>query len=285
MHAVANPIVAFYLVHRNAQEPGCSQVKSDVLTRVTCSETSPNHEPDTAWRVTFDPKSTLRNLIFLADFGSDPKCTIVLGGPNVGPLHCTLYAQLNSGQNMISIEDCSKSGTAFADADDIRAGTQVKLRQTRLCARGFRTIDIGPYKFSIQPPLLEAEIAEARNWFLDHEPELVTRPMLKAQLEGGSPNFEEVRQVGEGGNGKAFQFVEKRTGLLFAVKKQLECSDKNAEREVKLMKRLQSVGEPSDPSDFADNDSRPWHNTSTAGLSSRLPPSSGGPICHSIKGT
>jgi len=168
---------------------------------------------------------------------------------------------------MMVITDFSEAGTFFTDDDSVRQGKQIQVKQKHLCAEGLRTVNIGSYKFRIELPRLEAEKAEARRWFFEHEPEPVTEAMLRAQLGPNPTKIQETRQIGQGGDGKVYRIVEKNTGLLFALKKLPECANKLAEREVKLMKRvkdLQSVRSSPHCPALAYHHSRFLRNTSTA---------------------
>lgn len=242
MVTMAEPVVSFYLIHTNAGRSDCPQAKSDTLNRVSLDGTSLKNDAESrSWRVTFDRSSTTQTLTCLVVFGSHPKCTIVLNGSNISPVHCIIYAQLNSGHKMMVIEDRSESGTSFFDGSSARAGIQIRILQDRLYAEDLRTIDVGSYQFRIEIPVLEAEKMELGRWFFEHEPQPASEPMLRAQLKGKRPEFQDLGQVGQGGNGKIYRFVEKRTGLLFAVKKQPEYLNNNAQRESMWMKTLQSV--------------------------------------------
>lgn len=248
MDAPAQPVVAFYLFHQNARDPRCSPLKSGTLTRVSIDGNMTNKDPeDLPWRITFDSNSTVGKPPCLVTFGSDPSCTIVLSGANIGPHHCRIYAQLNSGSNMMVIEDASEFGTSFVYDNGTPLGSKFQLKHNHSSAAGLKSISIGPYNFCVELPRLEIENANARRWFFEHEPILVTESILKAQLGRSSPKFEETCQIGQGGAGKIYRLVEKKTGLLFAVKKLPECSTRLAEREVmwtKRIRKLQSVRPP-----------------------------------------
>ncbi len=81
MDIPAGLVVAFYLVHSNARDPGCLPLKSDVLTRASVDGTTTPMDPESSsWRVTFDRNSTLAKPPCLISFVSDPRCTINLKG-------------------------------------------------------------------------------------------------------------------------------------------------------------------------------------------------------------
>lgn len=284
MDTMTEPVVPFYLIHSNAGSLDCPPAKSDTLNRVSLDGALLNNDADRrSWRVTFDRSSTTQKPTRLVVFGSHPKCTIVLSGPNISLVHCIIYAQLNSGHKMMVIEDRSESGTSFFDNGSAQAGIQIRILQDRLYAEGLRTIDIGPYKFRIEDPVLEAEKLEFSRWFFEHEPQPVSEPMLRAQLMGKRPDFQDLGQVGEGGNGKIYRFVEKRTGLLFAVKKQPEYLNNNAQRESMWMKQLQSVRLVPNCGALADNHSHSLRSTFTIGLLRTTQSSNGGRTCHSTE--
>jgi len=250
MDVLAQPVVAFYLFHQNARDPRCSPLKSGTLTRVSIDGNMTNKDPeDLPWRITFDSNSTVGKPPRLVTFGSDPRCTIVLKGANVSPFHCKIWAQLNSGPNMMVIEDASDFGTTFVDDNGIphQLGRRLHLKPNRLFAAGLKTVSIGPYNLRMELPRQEVEKAVARRWFLEHEPVLVTESMVKAQLGRSSIELKQTYQIGQGGAGKIYRVVEKNTGLLFAVKKIPECSSRLAAREVRWGERitnLQSVRPP-----------------------------------------
>lgn len=248
MDLPAQPVVAFYLFHQNARDPRCSPIKSDALTKASIDgSTTTKVLENLPWRVTFDRNSKVGNPPCLVSFGSDPRCTIVLNGANISPFHCKIWAQLNSGPNMMVIEDASDVGTSLVDDNDISLEGKLQLKRNRLSAAGLKSVSIGPYNFRVELPRLEVEKADALQWFSEHEPILVTESMLKAQLGRSATEFEETCQIGQGGAGKIYRVVEKNTGLLFAFKKLPECTTRLAEREVmwmERMKKLQSVRQP-----------------------------------------
>lgn len=270
MDSTTEPIVAFYIIHDTSRGLECPPVKSYVHCKASIDWTPAPTEPNApSWKNTFETSWTVQKPARLITFGNDSRCTMILGGADVSPLHCKIYAQLNSGPSMLVIEDCSVSGTLFIDDTTVREGIPKRLNQDRQSTESLRTIIIGGYKFRIVRPWLEAEKAKVRRWFVEHEPDPVTEAMLALQLRKKPAVYNGNGQIGQGGAGKVYRFVEKNTGLLFAVNILVECTNKLAEREVRWMehmKSFQSVSSSLYQFAYAYHHSHSLRNTTTAEL-------------------
>lgn len=63
-------------------------------------------------RITLNPHAKVENPECLLVFGSDPKrCNVILGADGIDPVHCRVWAQLNSGPNVLVLDNHSAIGT------------------------------------------------------------------------------------------------------------------------------------------------------------------------------
>ena len=79
---------------------------------------------------------------------------------------------------------------------------------------------IGPYRFGIHWPQNNAESAELDNWFRDHEPVPVTKAMMERHIGHIKPELTPIETIGHGSYGTVMKCMEKRCGLLVAIKEQ-----------------------------------------------------------------
>ena len=222
-------------------EPGAGSQNSTMALKIRCGQDVPLDEP-----------------VLLLSIGSDPNlCGLVLDRRHANPLHCQIYAQLNSGFDVWIIEDMSTIGTFHRRLKDRKdreniddteeLHTEELVRKDYKAVQGLRYLRIGPYEFHCRLSKDTKEIAERERWFRRHEPLPVTSRMLVTQLAGRQLEVQERKTIGEGGFGEVFQSMEMNTGLLVAVKKQKVGSDrgvKNVRREIRSMEDLQHVSFP-----------------------------------------
>ena len=194
----------------------------------------------------------------LLSIGSDPiQCGLLLERRYADPVHCQIYAQLNSGFDVWIIEDDSANGTLYRrrkdgkDCQNIDQAEELEteelIRKDRKAVQGLRYIRIGPYEFDCLPSEINKEIADRERWFRRHEPLPVTSQMYLTQLAGRKPEIQDENIIGEGGFGEVFKSMEMRTGLLVAVKKQKVGNDRgvgNVLREIRSMENLDHVSIP-----------------------------------------
>ena len=122
-----------------------------------------------ALRVTFNRNVSLGRPKHLLTFGSDHhRCNVVLKASEASPVHCKVYAQLNSGPNLWVIEDNSAHGTGYYDDESSRAQTFKTLVRRRAAANGLHHIKIGHNIFDFHLPSDEHEKFQRKRWFDSH---------------------------------------------------------------------------------------------------------------------
>lgn len=215
----AQGITAFYLtIHDN-----CSpQPKFDFhdLQHVMFTPLGREKEEE-ALKVDFDALCTLDQPQLLITFGSDPSCNVQLLPQYAERFHCKVYAQLNSGSNILLLKDTSTNGTGTIYVDDKSkiSGTNKIIRSRCRAIHGLHYIEIGPYKFRCFPPSERLDIDDRKAWFKRHEPLLVTGTMLRSQLgKRIKPKYTFQEKLGAGGQGTVDKVMERTTGLMVAVK-------------------------------------------------------------------
>ena len=211
-----------------------------------------------ALKITCAQDVTLDEPVPVLSIGSDPnRCDLLLDRRHTDPLHCRIYAQLNSGFDVWIIEDNSSTGTRYRrlknekDRDNIddteELHTEELVRKDRKAVEGLRYLRIGLYEFHCRLSKDKKEIVERERWFRRHEPLPVTSRILITQLAGKRIDVQERKAIGEGGFGEVFKSMEMNTGLLVAVKKQKVGSDrglKNIRREIRSIEDLHHVSFP-----------------------------------------
>lgn len=237
----SEPVVAFYLT-QETDLPIKFQGEHQLVTIKTFSPSGrPVEKP--ALRVTFSHDQSLAEPVGLLGFGSDLRCHVLLPGDIANPVHCRVYAQLNSGPLAYLVDDSSAQGTQLDD-DNTRDELSKLVQGRRQAAQGLRALIIGPYRFQVRPPDSDAEVRRRRDWFSLNKPIPVTLPMLARQLGGVQWNWLRREHVGEGGNAKVYKHMETSTALLIAIKVE-ETKDSQHKalvlKEVNLMKTLRHV--------------------------------------------
>ena len=219
---------------------GGSQI-STIAYKITCGQDVPLDKP-----------------VLILSIGSDPSlCSLVLDSRHADPMHCRIYAQLNSGFDVWIIDDNSTGGTFHErlkeekdreNIDDTEELHKEELvRRDCKAVQGLRYLRIGPYEFYCRPSEDKEEIAERERWFRRHEPLPVTSQILTSQLAGRRLDIQKRKNIGEGGFGEVFKSMEMHTGLLVAVKKQKVGNDRgvrNIHREIRSMEDLHHVSLP-----------------------------------------
>ena len=236
------PVVAFYLT-QETNLPARFQGEHRIVT-INGTDSSGKLKSKPALRVTFSQDQSIKELVGLVVFGSDPRCHVVLREDVASSVHCTVFAQLNSGPQVWLVDDSSTQGTAFMDDDVPRVARAKVVHGRRQAAKGLRAIGIGPYKFQIHAPVENTEVGRREDWFRLNKPVPVTRSMLDRQLGGHTHDWTKLNLIGEGGNGKVFRYMEKNTALLVAVKEQRPRTEPQTAavmREINFMKTLRHV--------------------------------------------
>lgn len=96
-------IVAFYLTQESQYSTGQTSGYDAVRIEVTDSGQPVSRS---ALRVTFSRNAPLEKPLKLIVFGSDPqRCNVTLTAGNIQPVHCSIFAQLNSGPTAWLVED------------------------------------------------------------------------------------------------------------------------------------------------------------------------------------
>lgn len=200
-----------------------------------------------ALRVTFETNNRIREQCHLLTFGShDQRCNVILKATEASPIHCKVYAQMNSGPNVWIIEDTSSDGTEYLDEESRHNGIPKRAVRRRVAAYGLCRIKIGRNVFSFWPPSDDQELSQRERWFQDNDPMLVTQNHLREQLRGVVENFCPICPVGHGGMGNVFKYMEKTTGLMIAVKEEAVKrvgADERIQKEIAYMQSLRHVSQ------------------------------------------
>lgn len=229
----SEPVVAFYLTQETdlaAKFQGEHQI---VTIRVLSSSGRPVEKP--ALRVTFSHEKSVEEPVGLLGFGSDRRCHVLLPASLVAPVHCKVFAQLNSGPQVWLVEDSSPQGTHIQYDDDSRDKWSKVIHNGRRAAQGECSLTIGPYRFQIRPPISATEITRREDWFKLNKPIPVTLSMLTRQAGGLQYEWLQIGGLGKGGFGEVYQCIETNTALLIAVK---EVNATSEERKKMVMKEI-----------------------------------------------
>lgn len=239
----SEPVVAFYLTQETNLPVEFLDEYQKVTIELPCSSGRRVEKP--ALRVTFSNAQSVEQPVGLLGFGSDFRCHVRLPADVASPVHCKVYAQLNSGPEVWVVDDSSAQGTRIQDDENLRNNLSTVLHGRRQAVQGLRSLTIGPYKFQIRPPIDNTEIRRRENWFRLNKPIPVTLTMLTRQLGGTRWDWARMELVGEGGNAKVHRYMEKSTALFVAVKEE-KVSDSEHKavvlKEINFMKTLQHVG-------------------------------------------
>lgn len=198
-----------------------------------------------ALRVIFEKDTPIKQPHHLLTFGSDDqRCDVILEATDASPIHCKVYAQLNSGPNVWVIEDASTNGTVYVDDESLRTRIPKKVAHGRVAAQGLHRIRIGRLLFGFWSPSDNQEKSLRERYFQNLEPIPVTQEVLREQLRGVAVNFRRVLMVGDGGMGAVFKYIEMTTGLMIAVKEEEVKSkeaDERVQKEIGYMQSLRHV--------------------------------------------
>lgn len=198
-----------------------------------------------ALRVTLEKNTSIKQQFHLLTFGSDAqRCNVVLEATDASPVHCKVYAQLNSGPDVWVIEDASANGTKYVDQESRLTGISKKVVHGRVAAYGLCRIQIGRYIFTLWAPSDKKEMTRRECWFQDLDPILVTEDLLREQLLGVAPDYRPIDIVGHGGMGNVFKYMELTTGLMIAVKEEevkKQDADERIQKEIGYMQSLKHV--------------------------------------------
>ena len=239
---VSEPIVAFYLTQETdlpAKFQGNYQV---VAIKIPDSLGRLVKKP--ALRVTFYRDQSIEELVELVRFGCDPRCHVLLPADFVSPMHCRIYAQLNSGPRVWLVDDSSTQGTQVQDDETAHDKLIKTVHGRRQASLGLRAIRIGPYTFQIRAPVSHTEVRRREDWFRLNKSIPVTRSMLDRQLDGHKYDWLRMNRVGKGGNGQVYMYMEKCTALCVAIKEeelQNPGIQLRVKKEVKYMETLHHV--------------------------------------------
>ena len=200
-----------------------------------------------ALRVTFDTGTSTKQPFHLLTFGSDDQlCNVVLKATEASPIHCSIYAQLNSGPDIWVIEDTSTNGTHYLDEESLRTRLPKNITRGRVAVQGLCRIQIGRSVFGFWLPSDKLEKSQRKRYFRDLDPIPVTEEILREQLRGVSAGYRVVRMVGKGGMAEVFQYIETTTGLMIAVKEEevkTKDADERVRKEIGYMQSLKHVSQ------------------------------------------
>lgn len=235
----SEPVVAFYLTQETDLPVKFRGEHQLVTIKIPCPSGRPVEKP--ALRVTFSQYQSLAEPVGLLGFGSDFRCHVLLPADIASPVHCRVYAQLNSGPLAWLVDDSSAQGTQIQDDETSRDQLSKTVHSRRQATPGLQALTIGPYKFQVRPPDSDAEVRRREDWFSLNKPIPVTSSMLARQLGGVKWDWHRMERVGEGGNAKVYKYMEKNTALLVAVKEEQTTNKAHQEMvlgEINFMKRL-----------------------------------------------
>lgn len=240
--ALSTAVVALYLTEETGLPCNTKDYEITAL-EVTNSTGAPVERR--ALRVTFDENTSTKQQRHLLTFGSDDQqCIVILKATEASPIHCKIYAQLNSGANVWVIEDTSDHGTEYVDEESRLTGISKKVVGRRVAAHGLCRIRVGRNIFTIWSPSDQQEKSRRERWFQDLDPILVTEDLLREQLHGVAADYRPLGVIGHGGMGEVFQYMELTTGLMIAVKEEEVKSketDERIKKEIGYMQTLKHV--------------------------------------------
>lgn len=239
---LSNALVALYLT----QETGLPcNAKGYEIAPVDPQDSAGAGVGRLALRVTFENGTSTKQPCHLLTFGSDEQqCNVILKATEASPIHCKIYAQLNSGPNVWVIEDTSTDGTEYVDDEALRTRISKNVARGRVAAQGLYRIQIGRNVFSFLPPSDNQEKSQRERYFRDLDTVPVTQEILREQLRGIPADYYPVRMIGYGGMAEVFQYIEKTTGLLIAVKEEKvknKEADEHVQKEIGYMQSLRHV--------------------------------------------
>ena len=237
----SNALVALYLT----EETGLPcNIKGYEISSLEIEDSAGARVERRALRVTFDTGTSTKEPRHLLTFGSNDICNVILQASEASPIHCSLYAQLNSGPDIWVIEDTSANGTKYLDEESLRTRVPKKVARGRVAVQGLCRIQIGRSIFSFWLPSDEREKSQRERYFRDMDPVPVTEEMLREQLRGASSEFRQLEMVGDGGMGEVFRYMELTTGLMIAVKEEKvenKKADERVQKEIGYMQSLRHV--------------------------------------------
>ena len=199
-----------------------------------------------ALRITIPTDTPIYKPCKLLTFGSDAqRCNIILpASGDISHIHCTVFAQLNSGPDVFVIEGNPSRVTYVIGHVSAANSTHKTILGHRRVVEGLYAIKIGAYVFRFRPCMDQKERTCRDMWFRDHEFVPITKTMLETQLRGETPASLPINKLGEGGNGKVIRHVEKTAGLLIAIKQIFVLQGSNEDhvcKEIDFMKRLNHI--------------------------------------------
>ena len=241
---LSNTLVALYLT----EETGLPcKAKGYEISTLEVEDSAGNRVKRPALRVTFDPGTSTKQPCHLLTFGSDDQlCNIILTASEASPIHCTIYAQLNSGPDIWVIENASTNGIEYLDGESLRTRKSKNIDRGKVAVQGLHRIRIGLSVFSLWSPSDNQEKTRLERYFRDLDPVPVTGVMIREQLRGASSNFRPLELIGEGGMGDVFRYMETTTGLMIAVKEEKVMSkgaDERVQKEIGYMQSLRHVSQ------------------------------------------
>ncbi len=242
--ALSDALVSLYLT----EETGLPcNTKGYEISSLKAPDSAGNLVERQGLRVTFEKTVSIKQPLHLLTFGSDgQRCNVILNASEASPVHCKLYAQLNSGPNVWVLEDSSTDGTEYLDDESLRNGVPKKVVRQRVAVHCLCRIRIGRNIFSFRAPSDEQEAFLRDRWFQDLDPILVTQTFLQEQLGGAAMNYSPICPVGHGAMGEVIKYMELTTGLMIAVKEEKvkrESADERIQKEIGYMKTLKHVSQ------------------------------------------
>ena len=239
---LSNALVALYLTEESGLP--CN-TKGYEISSLEAEDSAGARVEKRALRVTFDTGTSTKQPRRLLTFGSnDQLCNVVLRATEASPIHCSIYAQLNSGPDIWVIEDISANGTQYLDEESLRTRLPKNVTRGRVAVQGLCRIQMGRSVFGFWFPSDRLEKSRRERYFRHLDPVPVTQEILREQLRGASSNFRPLEMIGDGGMGKVFRYMEMTTGLMIAVKEEKvenKKADERVQKEIGYMQSLRHV--------------------------------------------
>ena len=238
----SNALVALYLT----EETGLPcNTKGYEITSFETQDSAGARVQRRALRVTYENGTSIKQPLHLLTIGSDDQqCNVILKATEASPIHCKIYAQLNSGLDVWVMEDNSVHGTVYVDEESRRTLIPKRVVRSRVAAHGLCRIQIGRNIFGLWSPSNGHEKLQREHWFSRLDPILVTQEILQGQLCGATPAFCQICPIGDGGMADVVQYMERTTGLMIAVKEEKveeKGADERVQKEIGYMRNLRHV--------------------------------------------
>ena len=236
-------LILFYLVNESALPCVSSQFLREPYEALGSNRSA---EKKSAFSITMDARAMVDQPPRLLTFGSDPKeCNISLQSASIEAIHCVVWAQLNSGPNILVIANHSGQVIQYWDADSLKKTTVESIDpHSHRAVKDLLGLRIGPYWFSVHYCREESQSRKLEQWFREQMWTPVTREIFNYQVGQQKPEWCRMGIAGEGANGEITKQMEMHTGLVLAFKQfsiKTAWQHRLAAQEIGFMKALRHV--------------------------------------------